>query len=109
MKAIVKYAGAAALVGALALATAVPSQARHWHNGGAIIGGLAAGAIIGAAAANANNGYYYGPGPYYGDGPGPYAYQPGPVYAAPGPVYRGGQCWHVTDSMRGYGYYGACN
>ena len=68
-----------------------------------IIGGLAAGAIIGGIAAN--QGYYYGPGyydepVYYGSpgyygpgtyyGPGPYAYEPAPVYIRPAPRYRGG-------------------
>ena len=52
-----------------------------------IIGGLAAGAIIGSAVAN--NGYYYGPGGYYGASP--YAYAPAPVYRG----YSGGAapCW----------------
>ena len=72
----------------------------HGHGGAAaagIIGGLAAGAIVGSAIAN--NGYYYGAGPYaYEDDP--YAYAPGPVYVAPS--YRGyrgyygggsGACW----------------
>ena len=60
---------------------------------------------------------YYGPG-YYGSGyyaePGyapDYAYEPAPVYVAPRRAYRGGGgggCWVVTDSTRGYGYYGPC-
>jgi hypothetical protein len=73
---------------------------RGYGYGGAaaagLIGGLAAGAIIGSAAAN--NGYYYGPGPYaYGGGP--YAYEPAPVYVQPryyrGGYYDGGSspCW----------------
>ncbi len=82
-----------------------------------IIGGLAAGAIIGSMA---NQGYYgdgyyapgyYGPS-YYGPsyyGPGPYAYEPPAVYIRPVPrYYRGGSCWVVTDKDRGYGYYGPC-
>jgi hypothetical protein len=55
-----------------------------------IIGGLAAGAIIGSAAAN--NGYYYGPGPYAYDAE-PYAYAPAPAYRG---YYGGGGnggCW----------------
>jgi hypothetical protein len=53
--------------------------------GGALLGGLAAGALVG--------GYYggYGPG-YYGYGPGYYGYGPGyygPGYYGPGP----GRCW----------------
>ena len=47
-----------------------------WHRGwgwgpAAVVGGLAAGAIVGSALAAPG---YYGPGPgYYGPGPGPYA------------------------------------
>ena len=60
-------------------AVAIPQQAEA--RGGAlaagIIGGVAAGAIIGSAA---NNGYY-GPGYDYGAGYGPgYGYGPQPVY-----------------------------
>ena len=51
MKTIVKYAAAAALTGALALAAATPGQARNGRNA-AIIGGFAAGAVVGAAAAS---------------------------------------------------------
>jgi hypothetical protein len=63
----------------------------HGYGGAAaagIIGGLAAGAIMGSIAAN--NGYYYGPGPYaYSPGPyGAYAYDPGPYDN--GPAYYGG-------------------
>jgi hypothetical protein len=49
------------------LAAPQPAQARCWGCavGAGVIGGLAAGAIIGAAAAHGP--YYYGPGPvYYG-------------------------------------------
>ena len=53
---------AAAALGLTAVAAPQPAQAGHWHGGGGavaagVIGGLAAGAIIGSAAAN---------GPYYG-------------------------------------------
>ena len=102
---------ALALAATIAVAAVAAPQAAEARDHGAvaagIIGGLAAGAIIGSAAAN--NGYYGNGGYYYG--PGPYAYQPEPVYVepAPRPYYRGGSgCWHVTDSDRGYGYYGAC-
>jgi hypothetical protein len=70
MRTIIKYATAAALTGALAVAMATPSQARHGRNAAAI-GGFAAGAVVGAAAANAAY------GPYYDYGPG-YAYDAGP-------------------------------
>lgn len=93
MRTILKYTAAVALTGALALASAAPSEARGGRNA-ALFGGLAAGAIIGAAAAG--GGYYYGEPGYvydsdYAYGPG-YAY--GPVYAEPyypygyAPAYR---------------------
>ncbi len=69
-------AAALALAGALVAATATPSFSdNRW---GYAAGGFAAGALVGAAAANANAGYYYGPG-YQG-----YAYAPAPSY---GPAY----------------------
>ncbi|HZD91658.1 MAG TPA: hypothetical protein VE224_16275 [Pseudolabrys sp.] len=67
---------AVAVAGALALASVAmpqPAQARHGHVAAGIIGGLAAGALLGAAVANGP--YYYGPGYYYGP-PGPYYYRP---------------------------------
>ena len=112
MRMLSKYAVTAALAGALALAAATPTQARWnghhggWHRGGgaAAVIGFGAGALLGAAAANANAGYYYAPGYYdYGYAPAP-AYGPAPVYAEPAP----GGCWHSTDADRGYGYYGSC-
>jgi hypothetical protein len=96
-------------------AVAVPDSAdARWRGRGGggvaagIIGGLAAGAIIGSMA---NQGYYgdgyYGSG--YAYGPGPYAYEPAPVYVVPRRAYRGGGgCWIATDETRGFGYYGAC-
>lgn len=120
-KTLTALAAAAALTFAV---VAAPQQAdARWrgHGGGVaagIIGGLAAGAIIGSMAAQGGYyyepGYYYGPGPYYYYGPGayyggPYAYEPPPIYVRPVPrVYRGGGCWIETDSTRGYGYYGPC-
>jgi hypothetical protein len=88
MNKFVKLAGGMTLIGALALASAMPSQARNGRNAAAAIG-FGAGALVGAAAAGAtyNNGYY-GPS-YYGDyayEPG-YAYAPGPAYAVPGNSY----------------------
>jgi hypothetical protein len=109
MKSMMKYAVAAALTSALALAAAMPSQARDGRYGAAAIG-FGAGALVGAAVAGSayNNGYYgpgYAPG-YYAD-PG-YAYAPEPVYVAPRRAYRGDGCWIATDTSRGYGYYGPC-
>lgn len=57
---------ALAVAATFALATvAVPqsAQARNGRNAAAIIGGLAVGALVGAAVAN---GPYYGPSYYYG-------------------------------------------
>jgi len=110
MNTMLKYAVAATLTGALALAAATPSEARGGRNA-AVIGGFAAGALIGAAVANSNNGYY---GPSYGYAPGyyaepGYAYDAEPVYVTPRRAYRGGGgCWIATDTSRGYGYYGPC-
>lgn len=131
-KTLTALAAAAALTFAI---VAAPQQADarwrggHGHGGVAagIIGGLAAGAILGGIAANQGyygdgyyygSGYYEGPGYYYGPpvysgrgyyyGRGPYAYEPAPVYVRPVPRYNGGGCWIVTDSTRGYGFYGPC-
>jgi hypothetical protein len=69
-----KLAVAALLVGTIAASAATPSYARDRALAAAGIG-FAAGAVIGAAAVNANNGYYYEPG--YAPG---YAYEPAPAY-----------------------------
>jgi MFS family permease len=64
----------AAAVAVAVTATTSPSEARWrghgWGWGPGIVGGLAAGALIGGALAPR----YYGPGPYYSYGAGPYAY-----------------------------------
>jgi hypothetical protein len=86
MNTVLKYAGAATLTAALALAAAMPGNARDWQGGGAAAAGFAAGAVVGAAAAsNAyNGGYYYGGDYAYDSG---LAYDPGPAYAYDGPYY----------------------
>ncbi len=58
MNTIFKYATAAALTGALALAAASPSEARNGRNAAAI--GFGVGAVAGAVIAGSayNNGYY---------------------------------------------------
>jgi len=112
-----KLLAAAALTGALAMSAPTPSYAAHGRNAAAAIG-FGAGALVGAAAANAaNNGAYYDDGyaPGYAYEPGyveepAYAYEPAPAvtYTA-GPGWsHGGQCWISTDQSRGFGYYGAC-
>lgn len=74
------HAAALALAGALAVASVTPSFADdRW---GYAAGGFAAGALLGAAAANAHAGYY---GPGYAFHPGYYGYgfAPGPTIVAP--------------------------
>jgi len=88
MKKILIAVGAA--VATLTVASvAAPQQveARGGHIATGVIGGLAAGALIGAAA----NGYY-GPGPYY--------YGPGPAYA----YYDPGCYWSHQRVWTGYGW-----
>ena len=77
MNQFVKFAAAATLTGAMALALATPSEARNGRNAAAI-GGFAAGAVVGAAVAgSANNGYYADRG-YYGNRRGYYyVFHPG--------------------------------
>jgi Ni/Co efflux regulator RcnB len=120
MRKIVKFAAAAAMTGALALAAATPGEAAHGRNTAAAVG-FGVGVLAGAAATNAAYGgrVYepgYGPGyTYYapGDAYAP-AYVP-PVYSAPAyqaydyaaPAYPT-RCWVSTDNSRGYGYYGSC-
>ena len=107
MNGFAKFALAATVTGAMALAAATPGEARNGRNTAAAIG-FGAGALVGAAAASsANRGYYgsgyYGSG-YYGSGnyqrgyayepayvdDGYYAYEPAPMYrAAPRYNYRG--------------------
>ncbi len=84
-----------AAVAAIAFATvAVPAPAQAGSKGGAvaagILGGLAAGAIIGSAVNP--------PRTYYG---------PAPVYVAPAPVYESGPVCHLERQqvwVEGIGY-----
>ncbi len=83
---------AAATLAVAAVAMPQQAQARHGRIAAGIIGGLAVGTILGAAA----NGGYYGPGYYYG---------PGPVYYAPRPYYYGPQCYFTHERVwDGYGW-----
>src|SRR5262245_46638168 len=73
-KTLTALAAAATIgIGAVAAPTSASAQWRHHHGGAGIaagvLGGLAAGAIIGSATA-----------PYYADPYGAYAYGPEPVY-----------------------------
>jgi hypothetical protein len=88
MRTILKYAAGLTLTGALALAIATPGQAREGRHTAAAVG-FGAGALVGAAAVNANRGYYASG--YY-DPNYAYAYEPAPTY---GPAWRhpaGGAC-----------------
>ena len=95
MRTIMKYATAAALTGALAMAAATPSEARNGRNAAAI--GFGVGAIAGAAVASSAYNYgYYG---YYDPG---YAYAPGYVYDSEAYAYD----TYVYEPGPRYGYYG---
>ena len=108
MNTFAKLATAAAVAGALAVPMATPSQAAWHHHGDrgtAAAIGFGAGALVGAAAANAA----YGPG-YYDNGYGydSYAYDPAPAYAAPAyraydyaPAYRGVNSGNVVELLIG--------
>lgn len=81
---------AAGAIAAAAIATPTEAEARRgWWVPGAVVGGLAAGAII-AGAAGA-----YGPYGPYGYGPGYYAYGPG---YGPGCYFQRQRVWD------GYGW-----
>jgi hypothetical protein len=116
MKAFVKPAIVLGLAGAMALGSMTASQARSGHHRAWVAGaaGFAAGAAIGAAAANSN--YYYGSRYGYYGGPA-YAYTGDPAYAgydayAYAPGYRGGYGYGYDASTQsapahydpGYGY-----
>jgi hypothetical protein len=109
MNTFAKLAGAMAVTGLMAVPMATPSQAawhggHHWGGRGAAAAiGFGAGALVGAAAANAAYGpdYYYGSGPDYGYGYDDYAYA-GPGYDAYAysPGYRHG--WVSSSTAREY-------
>ena len=87
MKKTLTALAAAATIAIAAVAVPQQAEARGGRIAAGIIGGLAAGAIIGSIAAN--NGYYYGPG--YG-------------YYGPGPVYYGPRCYVTRQRVwDGYG------
>ncbi len=97
-RSLIALAGAASI--GLVSVAATPSPANAWCVGCAIgagiVGGLAAGAIVGSAVANSPYyyppppGYYYPPPPpgYYPPPPGAYyAPPPGAYYPPPAPAY----------------------
>ena len=112
MTRILKGTAIAALIGAAALASVTPSEARNRWIGPAAAG-FAAGAIVGAAASGA---YAYGPGYYspgytyapayaYETAPAydAYAYEPAPVYVAPRYYYGGRSGSRGCYSQGNYG------
>ncbi len=84
MKTMTKQALMLAAAGILAISVATPTFARNGRIAAAAGIGFVAGTVLGAAAANANAGYYYDPGyayvpapaPVYGYAKGSYAYVP---------------------------------
>jgi hypothetical protein len=88
-KTLTAIAAAATLTLAI-VAAPQQAEARHGRNA-AIIGGLALGALAGAAIAN--GGYYYAPGPAYYYAPGP-GYYYGPRCYWTHQRYWSGRHWH---------------
>jgi len=109
MKKLLAVLAVAALAGAGTIATATNADAqyhrRHHHHGGSgvapLLGGLAAGAIIGGAIASSRPAYAYPPG-YYAPG---YAPAPGygpaeydePVCTVQPQQYWDGFAWRVRN------------
>ena len=83
MKKTLIVTAAAAVLALAAVGAPQQAEARHGRNA-AIIGGIAAGALIGAYMANGP--YYYGGGPYY--------YAPGPVYYGPDCYWSRQRVWN---------------
>ncbi len=91
-----------ALAAAAIMAAALPSSAQAHCRGcgvaAGVVGGLAAGAIIGSAIANSGPTYYVEPAPVYAPPP--------PGYIGPSEVVEGGVC-HVERRriwVEGYGW-----
>jgi hypothetical protein len=107
-----KLAMAAVALGATVFLAAAPAEAQrgyyhghggHYYRGGGvaagIIGGLAAGALIGGALAS-RPGYYYGAGYGYGYAPGNY-YEPSYAYV-PAPAYGPGAVAYCAQRFKSY-------
>jgi hypothetical protein len=96
MRLLGKTAIVLGMAGAMALGSMTASEARNGRNAAiaAGAGGFVAGAAIGAAAANANAGYYGG----YDS----YAYEP--AYVAPAPVYTSPSYYGPVTGYDSYSY-----
>ena len=82
MKKALTVVAAAATLAVVSLAPS-DAEAGRRHGGAALLGGLAAGAIIGGAIVSQQPAYgYYGPG-----------YAPGPVYVVPQQRYCEDEVW----------------
>lgn len=102
-KTLMAIAAAATICGStIATPTKVEAGSNGWWIPGAIIGGLAVGAIASGAYGPY---YYYGPRPYYYYGPGPYYYGPGPYYYGPRYYYRPYRYYSRPYRYRYYRHY----
>ena|SRR5436190_23199014 len=103
MRKAVTALAAAATLAAATLATPSTADARRGWWGPAIIGGFAAGAIVGSAFARPYGYYggYYAPAPvyydYYTPAPAYYSYYGPPAYYGPRPYYG---CWRLRYGHR---------
>ena len=104
MRLLGKTAIVLGMAGAMALGSMTASEARWRAQSPRLAAGFVAGAAIGAAAANANAGYYYGAAmattatptqPAYSPATTSYAYEP--AYAAP--VYAPPAIWSGISSI----------
>ena len=88
---------AAATVALVTAAAPSTADARGGWWAPAIIGGIAAGAIVGSAFARPYHGGYGYYGGYNSYAPNYYSYGPAYPYAAPGPYYS---CWRWRHGYR---------
>ena len=106
MKKLLTVLAVAAIAGAGTIATATTADAQYYHRHGGsgvapLIGGLAAGAIIGGAIASSRPAYayppgYYAPAPAYGYGPAPVEYDE-PVCAIQRQQFWDGYAWRYRN------------
>jgi hypothetical protein len=92
---------AAATLALAAVAAPQPAQARDGQIAAGIIGGLAVGAILGAAVAGSQD--YGHDRQYRHDRPEPHYYRPAPAYYRAAPAYYGPDCyWTQQRVWNGY-------